>query len=726
MRSDPKKIDITGGQVGGNGVQINAYVRGDLQVPSISTSKDAEKEKAAACRDALYLTDPDIDRESVINAKGTRVAGTCEWITQNETYRAWLKSDSDRSNDADYNGDTRLLWISGGPGKGKTMMSVFLTEQLKEHTARMENTDLVFFFCSAEDKRRNTAAGVLRGLVHQIIVKRPLLVKYALPYFEPPERIQETLLSFETLWIIFSNIITNIEIGTIFCVLDGLDECENSTLRLLLPGLVGLLAHPTPSSTNGVFKLAILSRDLPGLQGCTARVRIDPDNDERVASDIQRFVSARVEELSSIKGFNDNFRKFVHDALLQRTEGTFLWVGFAIYELLQKQTCTEILETLEDLPSGLPAIYSRMLLRIPGKHIKLSRAILQWVTMADRPLQLKELAAAVGIQANSQMTVEHVARDAVDLCGPLLKTQEQIISLVHQSARDYLLRVECDSNPVLETFRFNSEIAHLELAQKCLDCISQSDLRCRMIDLNFELDSQVSPLLRYAALHWPKHAKSCHALAATLLNLSEFFVQKISLLHDHWWRHYSHEIGEYENEAPPFLHMACSLEIIPWVEAELAKKPLRPFRYFSVNMKDRSGKTALHRAVNQGNEVIVRLLLDKGADLEAKDKIGRTALDRAVDLGNEVVVRLLLDRRADLKAKDKFGKTALHRAVDQGSEVVVRLLLDRRAAFKAKGKTGMMVLHTVALTGYEAMLQLLTDKGANVSAIDKDGFTVLN
>ncbi|KAJ6199864.1 hypothetical protein J3E72DRAFT_172055, partial [Bipolaris maydis] len=470
---------------------------------------DAEKEKAAACRDALYLTDPDIDRESVINAKGTRVAGTCEWITQNETYRAWLKSDSDRSNDADYNGDTRLLWISGGPGKGKTMMSVFLTEQLKEHTARMENTDLVFFFCSAEDKRRNTAAGVLRGLVHQIIVKRPLLVKYALPYFEPPERIQETLLSFETLWIIFSNIITNIEIGTIFCVLDGLDECENSTLRLLLPGLVGLLAHPTPSSTNGVFKLAILSRDLPGLQGCTARVRIDPDNDERVASDIQRFVSARVEELSSIKGFNDNFRKFVHDALLQRTEGTFLWVGFAIYELLQKQTCTEILETLEDLPSGLPAIYSRMLLRIPGKHIKLSRAILQWVTMADRPLQLKELAAAVGIQANSQMTVEHVARDAVDLCGPLLKTQEQIISLVHQSARDYLLRVECDSNPVLETFRFNSEIAHLELAQKCLDCISQSDLRCRMIDLNFELDSQVSPLLRYAALHWPKHAKSC-------------------------------------------------------------------------------------------------------------------------------------------------------------------------------------------------------------------------
>lgn len=214
---------------------------------------DAEEEAALACRDALYLTDPEVDRESVISAKGTRVAGTCEWITQNETYRTWLRSDSDRDNDGDGNGDTRLLWISGGLGKGKTMISVFLTEQLEEHTARTDNTDLVFFFYSAGDKRRNTAIAVLRGLVHQIIVKRPCLVKYALPYFRPPERIQQTLSSLETLWIIFSNTITDIELGTVFCVLDGLDECEDSTLRAFLPKLVGLLAPPTPSSTNGMY-----------------------------------------------------------------------------------------------------------------------------------------------------------------------------------------------------------------------------------------------------------------------------------------------------------------------------------------------------------------------------------------------------------------------------------------------------------------------------------------
>ena len=87
----------------------------------------------------------------MISAKGTKVAGTCEWITHDANYRAWLNSGGDGDGDGDGNskGDTRLLWISGGPGKGKTMLSVFLTEKLERHTDRIDNAKLVFFFCSA-------------------------------------------------------------------------------------------------------------------------------------------------------------------------------------------------------------------------------------------------------------------------------------------------------------------------------------------------------------------------------------------------------------------------------------------------------------------------------------------------------------------------------------------------------------------------------------------------
>jgi hypothetical protein len=524
---------------------------------------DSTDAAAIACRNALFLTDPHVDRECVISAKGTRVAGTCEWITHNESYRAWLNGNGDGH---------RVLWISGGPGKGKTMLSVFLTEELEKHITRADNAELAFFFCSAQDEKRNTAAAVLRGLVHQIIAKRPQLVKYALPYFETTGRTQQTLSSLETLWIIFTRLVADAELGTMFCVLDGLDECEEGTLRVLLPRLVSLPAAGAPSSTKGAFKLAIVSRDIPGLHSCP-RVRLDPDNDEEVVRDIELFVFARVTELSRIEGFNDDFRAYLQTALLARADGTFLWVGFAMHELLQKQTCSEIWEALEELPSGLPAIYSRMLQRIQAKQREVSRAILRWVTMAARPLQLQELATAVGvIVTSSKITVEQATRDAITHCGPLLKVQEQEVSLVHQSARDYLLRKERDSDAVLEAFRLDTEGAHLELARKCLDYIAQSDLQYRAIDLKAELDPRESALLRYATLHWPEHAKSCSALAAKLLDPYGLFLQNESSLRIHWWRTYDESARRYQDECPPLLHLACILDIIPWVEAVLAKK----------------------------------------------------------------------------------------------------------------------------------------------------------
>ncbi|RMZ74098.1 hypothetical protein GMOD_00004939 [Pyrenophora seminiperda CCB06] len=658
-------------------------------------AQEASKQAAVACRNALFLTDPHVDRESVISAKGTRVAGTCEWITHNASYRAWLNSDGEGDD------STRLLWISGGPGKGKTMMSVFLTEELERHTARMDNTELAFFFCSAEDEKRSTAVAVLRGLVHQIIAKRPQLVKHALPYFETPERAQQTLASLETLWIIFAKLTSDTELGTIFCVLDGLDECEESTLRVLLPRIVSLLSIDASPSTTRTYKLAIISRDIPGMQGCT-RIKLDPDNDEKVVGDIELFVSARVAELSRIEGFNDDFRAAVQSALLQRAGGTFLWVGFAMYELSQKQTCSEIWAALEELPSGLPAIYSRMLLRIPARQREVSRAILQWVTMAVRPLQLRELAAAIGVQATSPwMTVEQVARDAVTLCGPLLKVQkqEQEVSLVHQSARDYLLRKERDNDVVLEGFRLDPRDAHLKLAQTCIECIATSPLQYKAMDLDNKPDPRRSPLLRYATLHWPEHARSCSTLAAKLFDPSGLFLQAESSLRGHWLDIYNKMTGR--DVSPLLLHMACTLEIIPWIEAVLPEAVLpeagrsRRTRYDKpVDIRDDFGKTALHLAALRGNEAVVRLLVEKGADVKAKDKNGMTALHGAASEGNEAMVRLLVDRGADVNAKSNDGETVLHVAASfwRGNEAVVRLLVNSGADVKAKDNDGITAL----------------------------------
>lgn len=183
-------------------------------------------------------------------------------------------------------------------------------------------------------------------------------------------------------------------------------------------------------------------------------------------------------------------------------------------ELYQKKTCTEVVETLKHLPSGLPAIYSRMLLQIESGHRRTSSIILRWVTMAFRPLTLQELGAAIGTRSPYDLiTIEQAIRDEIALCGPLIKIQEQGVGLVHQSARDYLLRKEPESNLDLEEFRIKPQATHLELARTCFNCVMQSGLQYTRPNPDDGSSSRASPLLNYAMLHWPEHAKCCSMLA---------------------------------------------------------------------------------------------------------------------------------------------------------------------------------------------------------------------
>ena len=681
----------------------------------IYISIEALEKKVSTCRNALFLTDPHVDRESLISAKGTRVAGTCKWITQNGSYQSWLHD------------GPNILWICGGPGKGKTMLSIFLTEELERVTQNMEDAELVFYFCSHQDEKRNTAVAILRGLVHQIITKRPKLAKHVLQYLETEEMIKQTLSSLETLWIMFRRLVQDVDLGTIFCVLDGLDESDESTLRVLVPNIVNMFSPEGSQLATKSFRLIIVSRDIPGLRGC-AQVKLDPDNEEQVTSDIERFISVKVEELSRIEGFNEGFRTTIQETLLKRSEGTFLWVGFVMTELSTKTTCTEMLETLDSLPIGLPAIYSRMLLQIKPGQRRTSSMILCWVMMTARALTVQELGAAIGVQSPSlSISTEQAVRDQVTFCGNFLKVQEQV-DLVHQSARDYLLRKEPDSNAVLEGFRIKPEEAHFVLARTCFDCIAHSGLQYVPLDLDDESCSQESPLLKYAVVYWPEHARRCSTLAAELINYSGSFFENDSSLRRNWWEAYIRRIEVWLGpDTPSLLHMACYLGIVSWVQVLLHKAWIRRFykRGASVNAKDNDGWTALHWAALGGHEAVVKLLLEKGAELESKNKNGWTPLLRAARDGHEAVVKLLLEKGAELESKDTDGRTALHWAALGGHEAVVKLLLEKGAELESKDTDGWTPLLQAAAYGREAVVRLLLEKGAELESKNTNGRTPL-
>jgi hypothetical protein len=56
-------------------------------------------------------------------------------------------------------------------------------------------------------------------------------------------------------------------------------------------------------------------------------LRLDPDSDCEVSSDLQRFINIKVNELSAEKSYPNSLRASVESALLERANGTFLVGG---------------------------------------------------------------------------------------------------------------------------------------------------------------------------------------------------------------------------------------------------------------------------------------------------------------------------------------------------------------------------------------------------------------
>lgn len=76
------------------------------------------------------------------------------------------------------------------------------------------------------------------------------------------------------------------------------------------------------------------------------------------------------------------------------------------------------------------------------------------------------------------------------------------------------------------------------------------------------------------------------------------------------------------------------------------------------------GNPAIYMAARLGNNNIIAVLLEFGADINAKTEIaGRTALHEAALQGHLSTVKLLLERGADVNARNKHGRTPLYYAV---------------------------------------------------------------
>ena len=629
------------------------------------------------------------------------------------------------------------------------MISIFLTEELERIVKGSPNTNLVYYFCDNKDDRRSTAAAILRGLVLQLLKQCRPFHRHILPVFDIQGEELFADSSFEALWRIFEAAARDPEVGTIYCVLDGLDECDDTSLEVLLIKFRTLFLE---THSIGGLKVITVSREHPDFiireLSWFPRIRLDPDSSTKVNEDLRQYIAIKVGELSSEMNYSNELREYVEHNLISRAEGTFLWIGFVVQELKRKRP-VEVKATLESIPIGLDEIYGRILLQIEDSRRETAARVLRWVVMAFRPLTLAELSAAIQSMLPNSLAYDDAIRDYVEFCGPFLKLTDSLASLqkddtfpgvatsrldnfevglVHQSAKDYLLRGSPDNNPVLERFRVNPGEANMEIAHVCYDYLH--NLSAPIFVSSEIVPTHLIPFLTYAVLYWPKHAKLSPDSIQHIFDLSGAFCKEDSSLFRSWLSTYRHRMGSavsipYTYNLPyhsSLLVVACSMGI-----ASLALKILqtrteevdhgRPSNQESLRLA-----SALDGAISNQQEAIVILLLKLGA------LITPSSLEHAIATGNEAMVRLLVDNGADL-SQSETG-TPLFEAASRGDVDMVRFLLQRGCTVDAKnagveGTEWWTPLHGAALMDHQSVVALLIAHGANVNEKTPDGRTIL-
>lgn len=88
-----------------------------------------------------------------------------------------------------------------------------------------------------------------------------------------------------------------------------------------------------------------------------------------------------------------------------------------------------------------------------------------------------------------------------------------------------------------------------------------------------------------------------------------------------------------------------------------------------------------------GNEGVVKLLIEKGVNIESKNWIGQTPLSLAAGNGHENVVKILLEKGGvNLESKDTNDRTPLSLAVLRLHKEVVKLLIEKGAKPERKDR----------------------------------------
>ncbi|KAJ5904783.1 G-protein beta WD- 40 repeats containing protein [Penicillium subrubescens] len=436
------------------------------------------------CLRELRCPDSLVVKNRLKETKDKLLPKSLEWIFQDPQYASWRSSDR-----------VCLLWIKGGAGKGKTMMSIGLIEELTR--ARHESTVVSYFFCQNADNELNTLQAIIKGLLLQLVNQRiELKDSLRCRWDTVHNRFNEDVNSWRNLWNILMEMLDRCQCSKVYIIVDALDECQDNGLADFFKCIVrNGLDHPAK------IKWLITSRPLDSAERALLagldQVQVSLElNSEYISETVEAYITHKVNELGKFQRYDETLRTKVKMELTAKAEGTFLWVSL-VCKKLESVYRDDALATIRNLPPGLHPFYDRILNQLSkgeADDVQKCMRLLKVMMLAYRPLKVEEIPSLTGL------TDENAIETLVNRCASLIRMQANNIEFVHQSARDYLAGKNGQS--ILDSCE---HFGHDNILLCCLSYLSKS-LKVNLLGLS-------QPDSTRESLRTPKHKRENDFLA---------------------------------------------------------------------------------------------------------------------------------------------------------------------------------------------------------------------
>lgn len=452
-----------------------------------------------ACLRDLRTTNPHHDKDRIQNTNGGLLKDSYCWILDNKEFQQWQD-----------NASNSLLWIRGDPGKGKTMLLCGIIDELTRLFG--DTANISFFFCQATDVRINNATAVLRGLIYSLVKKQPSLLSHVKSQYDHAGKaLFEDINAWNALSSIFTDILKDATLPSIYFIIDALDECTTG-----LPSLLDLITQV--SSAYPQIKWIVSSRNWPNIEERldtthTAPISLEL-NEASVSEAVSKFIQHKVHYLAKVKKYSDETRHTICRHLSSNSQGTFLWVALVCQDL-DRTSRWHAVGKMEAFPPGLNALYGRMIDQVcNSEDAESCKRILAVMSIVYRPIAFDELASLVELPDNLAGDSEALS-DIIAICGSFLTVREDTIIFVHQSAKEFLLR-ETQTG----VFPGGIEARHQKTFSRSLKAMFQT-LRRDIFQLKFPgypiekvIPPSPNPLApaQYACVYWVDHLRHsrCH------------------------------------------------------------------------------------------------------------------------------------------------------------------------------------------------------------------------